>query len=80
MARETPISADVWPELAFFAAQVRKAREEKRMTQAQLAEVVGTAPTYISSLEGLKVNPTFQQMVTFALKLEKPLSYFILDR
>lgn len=80
MARTDPISETVWPEIAFFADRVRKAREEKSLSQKELAIALDTAQSYIASIENRKVNPKLQSMVVLARVLDKPLSFFILDR
>lgn len=55
-----------------FAANLRKCRQNKALTQEQLAEISGVASEYISRLEAGKRNPTLTivQKLADALKVE----------
>lgn len=56
---------------------IKQARQERKMTAAQLAEAIGVTPTYISEMErGIKKNPSMQVIAGMAEALGKPVSYF----
>ena len=54
--------------------QLIEARAEKKMTQKQLAEKVGTRQSNISRLESGNYNPSFQFLQKVAGALDKRLS------
>lgn len=80
MARSEPIDETIWPEVAYFAQQFKKAREDKKMNQRQFADLLEISQTYVAHVEQRKVNPQLTTMVALAKALDKPLSYFIFDR
>ncbi len=43
-----------------FGKQVKLIRRTKKLTQAQLAEIVGLSVNYISQIETGEASPTFQ--------------------
>lgn len=57
--------------------QIRKAREELNMSQAELAEKLDRRQAYISDLETGKTEPSITTLISLASLLQKPLVYFI---
>ena len=55
--------------------QLIKARTEKKMTQKQLAEKIGTKQSNIARLESGNYNPSFQFLQKVASALDKKLSF-----
>ena len=55
--------------------QLIKARTEKKMTQKQLAEKIGTKQSNIARLESGNYNPSFQFLQKVAGALDKKLSF-----
>ena len=51
---------------------IKKFRLESKMTQEELAEIVGIHPTYVGKLEGGKNNPSTKMLfkIACALKIE----------
>lgn len=74
------MSEEEWPEVAYFASQFRKAREEMKLTQRELATRISMDQGYIGKVETKKINPTLKMLVVLAQAIDKPLSYLILDR
>lgn len=58
--------------------QIIKARNERNMTQKQLAEKVGTKQSCIARLESGNYNPSFQFLQRVAGALDKRLSIALL--
>jgi transcriptional regulator with XRE-family HTH domain len=57
--------------------RIRKARQARGVTGAQLAERIGVSANYISELErGIKKNPSMQVIAGMADVLGYPVSYF----
>jgi len=79
MARAEPISEEHWPEIAYFADQCRKAREELQLNQRNFANMLGLSQPYIAALESRRINPQYQTMIALARAMNKPISYFILE-
>lgn len=55
--------------------QIIKARAEKKMTQKQLAEKIGTRQSNIARLESGNYNPSFKFLQKVAGALDKRLSF-----
>ena len=56
-------------------SQIIKARTEKKMTQKQLAEKIGTRQSNIARLESGNGNPSFRFLQKIAGALDKKLSF-----
>lgn len=56
-------------------SQIIKARTEKKMTQKQLAEKIGTRQSNIARLESGNGNPSFRFLQKVAGALDKKLSF-----
>lgn len=54
--------------------QIIRARKEQNMTQAELAERIGTQKSNISRLESGNYNPTLDMLIKIAQALGKKLS------
>lgn len=59
--------------------KIRKAREDKGLTQAQLAEMIDMTDRTISRIEVGRVNPEFSTMVAIAKALNVSLDYLTSD-
>jgi transcriptional regulator with XRE-family HTH domain len=60
-----------------LGARIRRARQSREMTAAQLAEQIGVSANYISELErGVKKNPSMQVIAKMAEVLHYPVDYF----
>lgn len=57
--------------------KIRILREEKRLTQMMLAEIVGITDREISNIEAGKVNPLFGTICDIAKALNTSLDYLI---
>ena len=58
---------------------IKKAREEKGLTQIQLAEMSNVTEPSIRKYECGKRNPKINTVIAIAKALDKPLTYFELD-
>lgn len=58
-------------------SQIIKARTEKKMTQKQLAEKIGTRQSNIARLESGNGNPSFRFLQKVAGALDKKLSFVL---
>ena len=57
--------------------RIRRARQTKGLTGAQLAESIGVSANYISELErGIKKNPSMQVIAGMSEVLTVPVDYF----
>ena len=56
---------------------IRQAREEKGISQAQLAQAMNRYQATISDIENGKSDISILTLAQFALELQKPLSFFI---
>jgi transcriptional regulator with XRE-family HTH domain len=57
--------------------RIRRARQTKGLTGAQLAESIGVSANYISELErGIKKNPSMQVIAGMSDVLSVPVDYF----
>ena len=54
-------------------------REEKGMTQQQLAEAVGAKHTWIQRLEGGEIDATMSALIVIAKALDFPFKELLLD-
>jgi transcriptional regulator with XRE-family HTH domain len=55
---------------------IRNAREEKRLSQAELAEKLYTRQASISAMENGKMEPSASELMLLAHLLDKPILYF----
>ena len=51
--------------------RLKEARAEKKLSQAQLAELVGVSPNTISSIETGQFNPTAKLALVLCIALDK---------
>ncbi|MFD2170924.1 helix-turn-helix domain-containing protein [Tumebacillus lipolyticus] len=57
--------------------RIRRARQHRKITGAQLATSIGVSATYISELErGVKKNPSMQVIAGMAEVMSYPIDYF----
>lgn len=63
--------------LAKLGQKIQMAREEKRMTQGQLAEAIGCSQSALSNYEKGKRRIYLSQLEKLSEVLEKPLEYFV---
>lgn len=56
-------------------SQLIRARQEKHLTQKQLAEKIGTKQASIARLESGNYNPTFNFLQRIAAALDKRISF-----
>ena len=59
--------------------RIKKARENKNMTQQQLAELTGLSNNYISNIERNRSIPSLQTLVTICDVLDTTPDYVLLD-
>ena len=52
--------------------RLRETRQEKHLSQAQLAQLVGVSRNTISSIETGQFNPTAKLALVLCIALEKP--------
>jgi transcriptional regulator with XRE-family HTH domain len=55
---------------------IREAREQRHMSQVELAEKINRRPATISEIENGKSDISIQALLSLAIALEKPISYF----
>lgn len=60
-----------------IAINIKEAREEKGMSQEELAHEAGLYRTYIGHLENARYTPTVYILYKIAKALKIPLDYFI---
>jgi transcriptional regulator with XRE-family HTH domain len=60
----------------YLGEAIRKAREEKGMSQADLAKLIYTRRPTLSDMENGKTEPDASTLAYLAHQLEKPLSFF----
>ena len=58
-------------------AIIRSAREAKKLSQQELAEMLGTRQAFISDIEKGKTEPNVTLLIKLGYYLEQPVSYFI---
>lgn len=61
----------------YIGSKIREAREEKRISQVQLAESIYKRRASISEMETGKMIPDVADLTYIALELEKPITFFI---
>ncbi len=59
--------------------RIRQAREEKKLTQAELGFRCGCSNNHLSHLETGQSKPSLTMLLRISNALEKDLNYFILD-
>ena len=59
--------------------RIQLAREERQMTQRELAEVVGCTPQHISAIERGAKTPTLETFVDIATALQVPTDALLQD-
>jgi transcriptional regulator with XRE-family HTH domain len=64
---------------ASFARALRRARNERGLTQEELAEAARVHPTYVSRVETNKLNPTISACYRFARALKRPLASMVAE-
>lgn len=62
-----------------FCRNLRKYRKRKHLTQERLADKAGFHRTYISALEGGKINPTLCTLVKLSRELEIDACYLLIN-
>jgi transcriptional regulator with XRE-family HTH domain len=62
-----------------FGARFKSAREQLKMTQLELAAVLGVSGAVISDWEKGKTSPQLERLEAIAASLSKPVSYFFTD-
>ena len=62
-----------------FGARFKSAREQLKMTQLELAAVLGVSGAVISDWENGKTSPQLERLEAIAAGLSKPVSYFFTD-
>jgi len=55
-----------------FGANVARAREQRGLSQSQLARKVGVVDTYISRIETGRAQPSFRLLLALARQLDMP--------
>ena len=60
----------------FARKRLRRAREEKGLSQREIADLLGITQATVSDLERGRVQITVDQLAKFARLLDKPFSYF----
>lgn len=59
-----------------IVARIKEARQERKMTQQQLAELLGKTSAAISDMERAKVQVSASDLSTLAEALNKPIEFF----
>ena len=62
-----------------FGARFKSAREQLKMTQLDLAAVLGVSGPVISDWENGRTSPQLERLEAIAAALSKPVSYFFTD-
>lgn len=78
MAKRETIDADVWPEVAYFAAQVKMHRESRGLSQDKLAEMTGLTQAYLSSIERRETNASMLVMAQISRGLDIPMAELVM--
>lgn len=68
-ARESDHEAQLQEALGRLAANARRLRQERKLSQEQLAEAVGCAVTFVQRLERGRANTTVSLLVSLARAL-----------
>lgn len=65
--------------MAGFGPKLKEARKEKKLTQDELANLIGVSSSMISRYEAEKNEPDIETMKKISKVLEKPLEFFLPD-
>lgn len=65
--------------MAGFGPKLKEARKEKKLTQDELANLIGVSSSMISRYESEKNEPDIETMKKISKVLEKPLEFFLPD-
>lgn len=68
------------PARLIFAENMRKARQERGLTQEELAEIVGLHRTYVGSVERGERNVSVDNMEAIAQALEEKLPDLLTEK
>ena len=80
MTKRVKIDFKAWPEIKYLTEQLKAAREKQGFTQLQVAKILGTAQSYVASLENGYSNPTAQLLAQLARLYKVEPSSFWLDK
>ncbi|PKL41408.1 MAG: hypothetical protein CVV44_01865 [Spirochaetae bacterium HGW-Spirochaetae-1] len=75
--KEIRFKSDRIDEVIRIGEKVKKLRKEKKITQSELAMVLGMTAGAISQIENNLISPSLQSLVQMAAFFNKPLGYFI---
>ena len=59
--------------------RIRKLRQEKGLTQADLAAMIGCSNNYLSHIETAQCKLSLSMLLRFSFVLEESIDYFLLD-
>ena len=59
--------------------RIRKRRQEKGLTQADLAALIGCSNNYLSHIETAQCKLSLPMLLRFSFVLEESIDYFLLD-
>lgn len=59
--------------------RIKDARDEKQMTQKQLADLIDMNWKYLGSIEHGRQKPSLSKLIAISKALEKSLDYFVAD-
>ena len=59
--------------------RIKQARIEKRLSQAELGEILGCSNNHMSHVEVGQTKPSLPMMLKLSIALDKSLDYFFLD-
>jgi len=62
---------------AYFVEKLKKAREEARLTQVQVAKKIKRPQSHISNVESGQQRVDVVELQTFAMLYNKDINYFI---
>ena len=60
--------------------QIRRLRQERGLTLAQVAERTGLNVGYLSQVENDKASPSLESLSALATAIDVPITWFLLDR
>lgn len=69
--------ADAQTRMVKLGQQIRRCREEQKLSQERLAQMVGTDQAYISGIERAQANPSIATCIALADALDVSLSELI---
>ncbi len=78
MTTVRPIDRDEFPEVGFFAENLKAQRDLQEVNQAHVAEAAGVKTNYISGVEKGGVNVTITMMSRLAAAVGMPLWQLLL--